>query len=243
MSSVSNSHGASLLALHDASRAHLDEFLYQQGNGLEPILTLESDLATWLRVLDSRPEVTQYRTAHRDFGLALYAVASGLYRQAFGGLRSFIEVSFGALHLSSSELERRKWVSGRRDLSWHEITSSDEGLYAVSYLREFMPDASEEGPNLLADLKAAYRRCSEYLHGNVATSELLPSAISYATGPIDEWKVAAEGALVALHHSLFVRYYTDLSVADRQAVESLLEQHFGQLRSIRRALGLPVEER
>jgi len=80
------------------------------------------------------------------------------------------------------------------------------------------------------------------LHGNVATTSLLPSEIVYTPGPISEWRLAAQAALIALHHSLFVRYYSDLSLEAKQEVESLLEQHFGQHLSVRRALGLPVEE-
>lgn len=242
MVSNSGSYGATLLTVHDASRAHLDMFVREQGDGVQTILALEADLGVWLRVLESRPEVSQYRSAHRDLGLSLYAVSSGLYRQAFGGLRSFIEVSFGTLHLSSAELERRKWVSGRRDLSWSEITSPDDGIYALGYLREFMPAATEEASTLVADLKAAYRRCSEYLHGNVATTELLPTQVIYKREPIEDWKVAAERALVVLHHSFFVRYYADLSPSGREMVESTLEQHLGHHLSVRRTLGMPIEE-
>lgn len=242
MLSSSSGHGASLLSLHEASHAHLHKFIDEQRDELELIFALEADLAIWLTVLSERPEVGQYRSAHRDLGLALYSIAAGLYRQAFGELRSFVEVSFGALHLSSSELERRKWVSGRRDLSWREITSSDTGLYAPTYLQEFMPDAIDDGVSLLEKLRASYRRSSEYLHGNVATTALLPAEISYVSEPILEWKTAAEAALFALHHSLFVRYYADLPLRGKQSVESLLEQHLSHLPSVRRALGLPEEE-
>lgn len=242
MASDADLYRSTLVAVHDAARVHLDQFVSEQSEKLQGLLALEADLGVWLHVLDSRPEVSQYRSAHRDLGLALYSVASGLYRQAFAGLRSFIEVSFGALHLSSAELERRRWVSGRRDLSWSEITSTDGGIYAPGYLREFMPSSVDEAAPLIADVKAAYRRCSEYMHGNVATTDLLPAHLVYASKPVEEWKTAAKQSLVVLHHSLFVRYYQDLSQPQRQAIESTLEQHLSNHLSVREALGLPIEE-
>lgn len=217
-------------------------FLEDDVGGLHNVLALESDLAAWLTVLRQSPEVAQYRSAHRDLGLSFYAVSSGLYRQAFGALRSFIEVAFGTLHLSSLELERRKWVSGRKDLSWAEIASKETGLYSLAYLAEFMPSAATEKDVFLGKVTFAYRRCSEYLHGNVATSELLPSNIEYVPGVVMEWCNVAESALISFHHSLFVRYYNDMDDEGRQRVEALLEQHLGELLSVRGALGLPVEE-
>lgn len=232
---------ADLTSLHNETGKHLQRFLDDEVAGLQNVLTLESDLATWLEVLRQSPEVAQYRSAHRDLGLSFYAVSSGLYRQAFGALRSFVEVAFGALHLSSFEFERRKWISGRRDLSWAEIVSTETGLYSAAYLAEFMPTAAGERDIFLGKVASAYRRCSEYLHGNVATSELLPSNIQYVPEVVLEWCDVAEKSLVSFHHSMFVRYYNDIDHGDRQRVEALLEQHLGELLSVRVALGLPVE--
>lgn len=242
MFTFSGGHGAGLKALHDSCHIHLSEFVRQQSDGWQTILALESDLTLWMNALEGRPETAQYQAAHRDLGLAIYAVATGLYRQGFAGLRAFIEVSFGAIHLSAAEFERRKWVSGRKDLSWAGITSPDSGVYSRAYLQEFQPAAVDEAQELLDDLKVAYRRCSEYLHGNVATTALLPPSIEYASEPITEWKMVAKKALQALHHSMFVRYHADMSDRQRSIVESALEQHLSHFVSVRSVLGLPVEE-
>ena len=92
-----------------------------------------------------------------------------------------------------------------------------------------MPSAIDEAPGIGENAKLAYSRCSQYLHGNVATTALLPTEIILADDPIREWIKSAENALFALHHSLFVRYYDDLPVDSRD--------EWGDLASFRQAAG------
>jgi hypothetical protein len=234
-------HFKSLQHVHEAGQGHLDEFA-KSVIGLESVLAKEADLAPWLHVLETRPEVEQYKTAHRDLGLSLYSVSTGLYRQAFASLRSFLEVFLGNLHLSAAELHRRQWVSGRRDLSWSEITDRDSGVFSRSYIQEFSEKAVSEGDAVRTKAVGAYRRCSEYLHGNVATTSLLPSTIAYVPDIVEEWVEIADVSLLAIHHCMFVRYYGELDQVQRHSVEPVLEQHLSTHRSIRMALGLPLEE-
>jgi hypothetical protein len=231
-----------LTHVHLACRNHLQDPRLLSGAQWASFLSLEADLGLWMTALAGRPEGAQYKTAHRDLGLAFYAVCSGLYRQAFSSLRAFLEVSMAAVRFSASELERRQWVSGRRDVNWSDIVSVESGLYSVAYLREFMPDSEDEREELLQDAKIAYRRCSEYLHGNVATSALLPETIEYSEGVVNEWCSTSIKAVRVLMHSLFVRYYSDFSLNTRASIEPALEQHFAHFKSVRLALGLPVEE-
>lgn len=233
---------AALELVHAACLNHLRDPRLNAGDAWRRFLALEADLGLWLNELSERPEVVQYRSAHRDLGLSFYAVSSGLYRQAFSSLRGFLEVSLAAVRLSASELERRQWVSGRRDVNWAQITSIETGLYSHAYLQEFAPDAIADAPAMQRDIKAAYRRCSEYLHGDVATTALLPEGIEYVDEVVVEWRSVAVNSLRVLHHSMFVRYYAELSPFSRTTIEPCLEQHLGQLKSVRRALGLPIEE-
>ncbi|WP_123976690.1 hypothetical protein [Streptomyces sp. Ag109_O5-1] len=207
------------------------------------VLHLEADLAVWLEVLSTHPESQQLRSAHRDFGLAFYAAMSGLYRQAFSSLRSFLEVTVGAIYLSAHEFKRRQWVSGILDISWSSITSKDEGLYSSPFLKEFCPEAMDEKDVVLDDLRQAYRRCSEYIHGKVSTSQLLPTDISYREDITNEWLSTAEKTLTTTLHCLMVRYYKDLPQSGKSTIEGSLEDHFSHLISVRRLLQLPLEVR
>jgi hypothetical protein len=166
---------------------------------------------------------------------------SGLYRQAFASLRSFVEVTAGATYLSSHEFQRRQWVSGKVDISWRAITSTDSGLYSAPFLQEFCPEALEERDQMLRNWKQVYRRCSEYIHGNVSTSQMLPSEISYSEEVTKEWFASAETALTAAMHGFMVRYYKDLPRSSKEIIDGSLEDHFSHLVSARRLLGLPLE--
>ncbi|MGP4008731.1 hypothetical protein [Streptomyces sp. 4N124] len=222
---------------------HIEQATRSNESEINRVLHLEADLAVWLETLKLQPESQQLQSAHRDFGFAFYAAMSGLYRQAFSSLRSFLEVTVGATYLSSHEFKRRQWVSGLLDISWSSITSKEDGLYSAPFLKEFCPEAMDEREEMLDSLKQAYRRCSEYIHGNVSTSQLLPTHISYREDIAKEWLSVAASSLTAAIHCLMVRYYKDLPQAEKGVVEGSLEDHFSHLISTRQLLGLPLEER
>ncbi|MFJ7997319.1 hypothetical protein ACIQ7D_09240 [Streptomyces sp. NPDC096310] len=232
-----------MLKLHQSCRDHIEQATRPNESEINRVLHLEADLAAWLGALELQPEAQQLQSAHRDFGLAFYAAMSGLYRQAFSSLRSFLEVMVGATYLSSLEFRRRQWVSGELDISWKLITSPEEGLYSPEFLKEFCPEAIDERAAMLASLKQAYRRCSEYIHGNVSTSQLLPTEISYREDIAKEWLSVADSTLTAIIHCLMVRYYKDLPQTHRATVEGSLEDHFSHLVSVRQLLDLPLEEK
>ncbi|QFR93813.1 hypothetical protein [Streptomyces tsukubensis] len=230
-----------MLKLHNSCTDHIEPATRSNELAINRVLHLEADIADWLEALKSKPEAQQLQSAHRDFGLAFYAAMTGLYRQAFSNLRSFLEVSIGATYLSSHEFKRRQWVSGKLDISWKAITSTESGLYSTPFLQEFCPEAIGEQDEMLGDLKRAYRRCSEYIHGNVSTSQMLPTEISYREDIVKEWIAVAESALGATIHCLMVRYYKDFSQPLKGIVEDSLEDHFSHLVSVRKMLGLPLE--
>ncbi|MER6514504.1 hypothetical protein ABT158_47350 [Nonomuraea sp. NPDC001636] len=222
--------------------AHIRQATNEAELEINRVLHLEADLNSWLKVLEAYPESQQLRSAHQDFGLAFYAAMSGLYRQAFSGLRSFLEVTVGTAYLSALEFKRRQWVSGRLDISWSSITSLDDGIYSTPFLREFCVEAIADQSDMIGSLKGAYRRCSEYIHGSVSTAQMLPTTISLREQTVQEWLSVAATALESVIYCFMVRYFKDLSSIQRQAIEASLEDHFSNRVSIRRLLGLPLEE-
>ncbi|MEW9533896.1 hypothetical protein [Microbispora sp. NPDC049125] len=241
---AANAHSVqvTMLKLHKACMDHIEQAAKSVEQEINRVLHLEADFAVWLHVLGERPEVQQLRSAHQDFGLAFYAAMSGLYRQAFSSLRSFLEVTAGAAYLSSLEFKRRQWINGKLDISWSAIISSEDGIYSTAFLWEFCPEAIPEQGEMVASLKNSYRRCSEYIHGNVAASQMLPPDISFKEELMKEWLSVAASILGSMIHCFMVRYYKDLSKFQKQAVEASLEDHFSHLASIRTLLGLPVEK-
>ncbi|MEU3690290.1 hypothetical protein [Streptomyces narbonensis] len=230
-----------MLKLHNSCMSHIEVAARSRESEINRVLHLEADLAVWLQALREKPEAQQFQSAHQDFGLAFYAAMSGLYRQAFSSLRSFIEVTVGATFLSSHEFKRRQWVSGEIDISWKSIVSPDDGLYSTPFLKEFCPEAVGDREEMLSKLKQAYRRCSEYIHGNVSTSRLLPTEITYRDEITAEWLAVASSSLLTVIHCLMVRYYKDLPSGQKGTVEGSLEDHYAHLVSVRTLLDLPME--
>lgn len=230
-----------MINLHTSCRAHIEECTRDLSEVVERTLQLESDLGQWLDILGQRVEAAQLRSAHQDLGLALYSAMAGLYRQSFSSLRSFLEVSIATIYLSASEFRRRQWVSGKIDISWSAITSPDDGIYSAAYVSEFCTHALSDRSEMLTLLKSSYRRCSEYIHGNVAASNLLPRSITYERDLVLEWLQLSRDAIVAVIHCCFVRYYAELDSNQVGVVEGSLEESLMHLVSVRNALGLPVE--
>lgn len=231
-----------MLKLHKSCSDHIKQATTSNRSEIRGVLHLETDLAAWLEILHRNPECQQLHSAHRDFGLAFYAAMSGLYRQAFSTLRSFLEVTIGATYLSSHEFKRRQWVNGKSDISWKAITSSESGIYSLPFLEEFCPEAIGEQTEMLGDLKRAYRRCSEYIHGNVSTSQMLPTEISYREDVLREWLLTAKSSLTVAIHCFIIRYYKDLPQSSQRIVEGSLEDGFSHHVSVRKLLDLPFEE-
>ena len=95
---------------------------------------------------------------------------------------------------------------------------------------------------MLDSLKSSYRRCSVYIHGDVTTSDLLPTQIIYSDEIVSEWLTIGQACMTSMLHIAMVRYYLDLTPEQRGKVESSLEdERFSSLISVRRLIGLPVE--
>ena len=232
----------SMVRLNDSCRSHIERATADVRPKMESVLALEADLGRWLTVLDKRVETAQLRSAHRDFGLAFYAMSCGLYRQAFSSLRSFLEVSVAAIFLSTAELKRRQWVSGDIDISWSSMNSADDGIYSAAYIAAFCPSAVSERLGMRESMRTVYRRCSEYIHGNVGTTNLLPESIEYNSVIVDEWLAAAKDAVCCVIHCLMVRYFDEFDANQRYRVEATLEENFAHLVSVRTLLDLPMED-
>lgn len=64
-----------------------------------------ADVAVWHNVLTPRPEAEVLTLVARESQLAMYALVTGLYRQAFTSLRLAFELAIGTIHFSANRLE------------------------------------------------------------------------------------------------------------------------------------------
>jgi hypothetical protein len=126
------------------------------------------EIRLWQEILGARPEASIFDQIVSGLELGLFALVSGLYRQAYGSLRLAVELTAGLSWFSTNRLELAEWQSGSRDLIWKEITNEEEGVLSPRFRKAFFPELNDErkynGLN-----KKLYRELSEYVHGNART--------------------------------------------------------------------------
>jgi hypothetical protein len=126
------------------------------------------EIRIWKEILGARPEASIFDQIVSGLELGLFALVSGLYRQAYGSLRLAVELTAGVCWFSTHRLDLAEWQSGERDLIWKEITNDEEGVLSPRFRKAFFPELNEErkynGLN-----KKLYRELSEYVHGSART--------------------------------------------------------------------------
>lgn len=213
-----------------------------QSGILGDLLRLESDVGLWEERIKSRPEARQLGDARREMGFATYAACSGLYRLAYSGVRTFLELSFAAVYFSANELHRRRWVSDRVDFSWSQALDRETGLLSKTFVQEFFPGATDEAATYSEYAAKCYRDCSQFVHGKLAVTQKLPEHLSYSDEVMTQWVATAHMAVRSTLFLLYIRYADELLANDDGSLESTLTHSFGHLKSVRASLGLPVEK-
>ncbi|MFB8213570.1 hypothetical protein [Streptomyces anulatus] len=208
---------------------------------LGEILQLEADIGLWEARMAGRPEAQQIADARRELGFATYAACSGLYRLAFSGLRTFLELSFAAVYFSANELHRRQWISDRRDFSWSEALDEEKGILAPKFMQEFLPEGVSEAQNYAAMAARSYRHCSQFIHGKSAVTKTVPHDLSFSQESLTDWAATGRNAAQAVLFALYGRYAVEFLPTDGGRLGATLEHWFSHLKSVRGTLGLPVE--
>ncbi|MER6322745.1 hypothetical protein [Streptomyces coelicoflavus] len=208
---------------------------------LGEILQLEADIGLWEARMTGRPEAQQIADARRELGFATYAACSGLYRLAFSGLRTFLELSFAAVYFSANELHRRQWISDKRDFSWSDALDEEKGVLAPKFVQEFLPEGVNEAQSYAAMAAKSYRHCSQFIHGKSAVTKTLPSNVSFSQESLADWAATGRNAAQSALFSLYGRYAVEFLPTDNGKLGATLEHWFSHLKSVRGTLGLPVE--
>lgn len=237
---MTNSIGDHLQRLQTSSRRCIEQTLDAHGPQLGEVHLLDEDMATWVAKIVG-VEREQLSAARRELAFAEYAVASGLYRQAYATLRLFLELSFAAVHFSVHEFERRQWVSDRADFSWSGALDVDQGVLAAAFVREFAPHLKNHSRAYAQAAAAAYRHCSQFVHGKATASSALPLSIEYRRTVVEDWCSTAISCGRAVLFLLLVRYGDDLDAYSDDVLSTAIAGRFGQLSEVREKLGLAEE--
>jgi hypothetical protein len=187
-----------------------------------------------------RSEASIFAQVVSGLELGLFALVSGLYRQAYGSLRLAVELSAGMCWFSSHRLDLAEWQSGQRDLIWKEIANEDEGVLSPRYRKAFFPELNEERKYNSLN-KTLYRELSEYVHGNARTWAG-PDDIKYDEQLHRAWFEKLETYMVITTVMLSLRYLQEIGDGDVERLAPSLRGRVAHVSAITKHLGerLPV---
>ncbi len=188
------------------------------------------DLDVWLKAVCDRKESVIYKNAFKEYEFALFCLVQGFYRQAFSSLRLFMELSLAAIHLSSNELDMRLWLGGKKDTNWNAILDQDKGIFSKNFIESFCPELAEEAKHVKSTAEKLYRECSEYVHGNHATSLALPEGVSYSKESFLSWAAKAKSIFLVIHYTLAVRYIKEINKETFDKLELILNDEVGHIK-------------
>ncbi|MEG3632464.1 hypothetical protein [Micromonospora palythoicola] len=233
-----------LLGLHSQAEVNIRSATGGHGRGLGQLLQLDLDILAWEKALTGRPETGQLTAARRELGFAIYAASIGLYLHAYAGLRVFLELSFASVYFSANELHRRRWVADRADFSWSAALDENDGVMSRPFVQEFSETAAEDAQKFAKVAARCYRHCSQFIHGKLAATRLLPETLDFSSVVLADWlRTASDSASVVLF-LLYARYGDELLSGPHQdRLAPTVEVWFGHLEEVRRRLGLPIEGR
>lgn len=176
-----------------------------------------------------RPEVAVLDSAVKEYQFALFALVSGQYRHAFGGLRLFFELMLATVHFSAHEIDYRMWAKDSKDINWSSLRDSQNGVFSTNFIRAFNPGFSDYAKEYLAIAEAVYRECSEFVHGNAGTHAMLPSDITFKNEVFSSWHDKANTMRLAVIFAFSARYlnYVNKEATDR--MEPVISDALGSL--------------
>ncbi|WP_143485266.1 hypothetical protein [Corynebacterium amycolatum] len=166
---------------------------------------IDHSLSSWLPFLNEYAK-EDLITSRKEFALAQYCAASGLYRQAYSSLRTFLELGFASVYFSANELEYREWKNNRIDYHWSAGVLGDKGVLSSRFINAFNPKLRSASKRYADSVGDVYRTCSEFVHAKAAFTSLLPENIVYSEKNIDDWCKRALDAGKGLLFALLVRY-------------------------------------
>lgn len=192
------------------------------------------EVRAWHQALQNRPEAIIFAQVISGLELGLFALVSGLYRQAYGSLRLAVELIAGVSWFSSHRLDLAEWQTGERDLIWREITNPDEGILSPRYRKAFFPELNEERKynSLYSKL---YRELSEHVHGNARTWEA-PDNIGFDKALHNQWLEKLQTFMLVMNVLLSLRYLQEIAEEHIRRLEPILRTRVPQVSAVMKFL-------
>lgn len=185
----------------------------------------------------SGPERSIFMQACREYQYSLEAIAFGQYRHAYSSLRLAFELFTASVYFSAHQMKMHLWLQGHDDLWWSMLTDPDKGVFSHSFLQAFNPALGQYRSQYSGLASAVYRECSEYVHGNPATHEDTMLVVAYDAKKSQSFHDKAATVRLCVLFQFVSRYLPELKDADKDAIEALVLEEFGDLPEIQSTFG------
>ena len=229
--------------LLDQSKVVFDTMLDKLGP--QPLVTSHNYLLDYdkLKVaIDDRPEVSVLNLAVKEYQFALYALCSGQYRYAFGGIRLFFELMLSVVQFSAHEIDYHLWYKDKKDINWAALKNQETGIFSVNFIRAFNPDLADRGKQYSAIAESVYRECSEFVHGNALTHHNLPNDISFHEEAFSAWHTKASVMRIAIIFAFTSRFLNHIPHQKMLIIEPVIMEVLGHLQPIQDAFSKSHKE-
>ncbi|EPY7082118.1 hypothetical protein ACXEH0_002666 [Klebsiella variicola] len=192
--------------------------------------------------INDRPEAAVLVVAVKEYQFALYALCSGQYRYAFGGLRLFFELMLSVVQFSAHEIDFHLWSKDKKDINWATLKNQENGIFSNNFIRAFNPDLAGSGKQYAAIAESVYRECSEFIHGNALTHQNLPNDISFHEEAFSEWHKKSSIMRLAIIFAFSSRYLNHIDQQKMIIIEPVIMDVLGHLQPIQDAFSKSHEE-
>lgn len=187
----------------------------------------------WLDILKNQPESEIYINAVKNYQIALHCAVSGLYQQAYMGLRYYLERMVTGVFFSATEIELRTWLNGGRDTYWTEVANTDDkDIFSHKFCKAFYPELLEDIAHFKELTKKVYRECSEYVHGNPSTIRSFEGEITFSDIEFTMWNKRAKTINRIVMFVLTMRYLCFLSDNSLLKLKNFLPDFFKTINAI-----------
>lgn len=183
------------------------------------------------------PERSIFMQACREYQYSLEAILFGNYRHAFSSLRLSFELFTATFYFSAHQMKMHLWLQGHDDLWWSVLTDNDKGVYSHDFMKAFNPSLGPYRSQYSALASTVYRECSEYVHGNPATHEDTALVIAYDRKRSQSFHDKVATVRLCILFQFVSRYLPDLNDSEKEAVEALVIEAFGDLPEIQATFG------
>ncbi|UZO81714.1 hypothetical protein NBT05_04405 [Aquimarina sp. ERC-38] len=168
---------------------------------------------------------------------ASFNLIYGMYREAFSSLRLAFELGLGAIHFSIHKLEQNEWMKGENDIKWSKLIDNENGVLSKRFCNAFFPEASEYIEDYNDKSRNAYRRMSEFVHGNYETWSKSGLKLKFDPQLKKDYFELNSDISKILIFMLCCRYLKSLTQENKESISEFLLEELRHISPVREYLG------